>query len=226
MIYISSKNYISSIYSLFLTKKRIEINLTSTKSNDKTNSNPISMAKNEHVSICIQCNAASAAGSEGKSPLCSNHASMETTTRYLIAPSRPSSPSFHHDSNSRNLNKANFSAAAYYQTYNDYLKPTTFLVARNSRLKMSGSGKKKLIKIQDGTTWLSLSGEQKNGFYPVKNGSAASLRGGSSVVANSVLSSTTKQSQFYLTDENASYVVSDSNRINVLLKRKNSRANT
>ncbi len=101
--------------------------------------------------------------------------------------------------------------------------------------KPISSNKKKIIRMQDCTTWLSLSNHQKSGFTSLLNGHGSNYATGSSPPsANPINASSAKSNnQIYLADAKvfeaavqANSSSNQTNRINFLLNRKNTRANT
>jgi hypothetical protein len=178
----------------------VEINILNTK-NDKNDSGCF------HCSAELQKNATSL--------VCTNnHSNLEHQTVSKIVKmtlSRPSSPvlDLNQIQNTKITNQSNnhFSSNNSYQTYTNYLNPT-FAISNKS-----SSARKKIIKLQDCSTWLSISNGQKNSFSPVLNSHPSNTK---KKLSNS----------YYLADAHVLDSNGSINRINVLLNRKNNRANT
>ena len=123
----------------------------------------------------------------------------------------------HGNSNSSTTSK-------YYQALNSYLNQANEI---NSSSNSANTKKyKKLIKIQDCTTWLAMSNSSKNNY----NGLTTSLSNSSPVVRNSFSAQNNKYNVtnnqnftgYKIIDPHYNYT----NRINLLLNRKISRSNT
>jgi hypothetical protein len=124
------------------------------------------------------------------------------------------------------LNKVVFNQV--YQ-YNNALTPT-FIMSH----KPLSAGKKKIIKMQDCTTWLSMASHQKNGFSPVLSGneSAMTSAGQNGNHHRAGMNGAARQSSsVYLADTKVFEAVQErnllkTNRIEFLLNRKSSRVST
>jgi hypothetical protein len=129
--------------------------------------------------------------------------------------SRAASPFSSENNKHFPINKVQNIFSAVYQ-YNNALTPT-FVMSHKP------SNKKKIIKLQDCTTWLSLSNHQKSTFAPLLGGNGG-VSAPSSANPNGV-----RSNQVYLADAKvfeANAQANAASRINFLLNRKNTRANT
>lgn len=184
----------------------IEINLIKPPSNEKS------------VTFCEHCDAEKSDCNNG------NH---EIITKLNSVPgSRPSSPVIDH------LHKPppKIVLAASNNLLNSYYNymSSANLKNTNNHVKIDHpTHRKKIIKVQDCTTWLSLStpsaGHQRNGFQPVitNHGPFQTLN-----AKNMVKVSASNTQNYFFTEGKVVETDLSTNRINVLLSRKTGRVNT
>ena len=128
-----------------------------------------------------------------------------------------SSSSNHHLNNQNILNTLNKNPL--YQQYHNYLTPSFVMTNTNKHIK------KRIIKLQDCTTWLGVSPEnQKNAYTPI----VATPNPTPPTPNHSKSISNIKVSNYYLADGKIidANSINGLNKINVLLNRKNNRVST
>ena len=133
---------------------------------------------------------------------------------------------------------SNLNASKYYQAFTNYFNhqsgdtatTTNPSSATNGKVDSSKSSFKKLIKVQDCTTWLTMNksvrnnSNQANGTTPyhANHGNLTSRNGYVQQFQNNNTNNTQNFTGYKIIDPNYNYA----NRINLLLNRKISRSNT